>query len=162
MQDCFTVTVHDLDIIPPLQGINLSHAKTLASEQALTILSDEAGQLSLKVLCNCPKSKRRRKKRKKKTELQGRFLEVNDVSTHTSAIDQITVEEENEVEQLIDLPKSPKDLDSAVNDETTEGFALKGLQLSEIFQEDQTDNDSEIITYSTTDEEIEVERMLLD
>lgn len=58
----------------------------------------------------------------------------------------------------IDVPRSLKELDKVINDETEVGFAIKGSQLLEVFKKNTEAKDE----YSPNEEELEVEKMLLD
>ncbi|KZV99118.1 hypothetical protein EXIGLDRAFT_640865 [Exidia glandulosa HHB12029] len=56
----FTVVVHGIEIVKPVQSSSLSLAKSYAAEAALEVQDDEANPFHMIHLCTCPKSKRRR------------------------------------------------------------------------------------------------------
>jgi len=164
VKDCFTVTVHDNDIFPPIRGAHLLHAKCLASEMALTILPDESSPSSLSKLCSCPKTRKRKGRKKKKQKANN--VPQSQVERPPEPETVMAMEEEpvHPAEPLVELPTALKELDKAVDDETVEGFTTKGQQLLEVLEGSQghtEELENEEKDFSERDEE-EVDRMLLD
>jgi len=169
-KDCFTVTVHDADILPPIRGVNISHAKCLVAEQALALLSDESGETPLSKLCSCPKTRRRKKARRRKKKAQSIdpvkeqgpevLSELPVESTRMDEDDAAAPPTEN---AFVEVPTSLKDMEKAITDETVEGFATKGQLLLEKLGDlptlpDASRDEGEL----SQREEEEVEKMLLD
>jgi endoribonuclease Dicer len=129
--DSFSILVHDIVVIGPITAGNLSLAKGLAAERARFVLGDPNSEHSLSKLCDC-----------------GKKMVVDSVAPSDVDVD---------IENL--RPEPQEKPDSALNDETEEGFA-KLAEMTRVKFEDLDTSKLDTVEDDTDSDEQAVEDML--